>query len=117
MSFAQNKYVLDQHIISAGDNMMTLTSLLVYMSMCLWCCVGREILVDDTAVIMTHAKLCKGKCTNAQCTHSSHKSRKLKRSINKADARARALAGFKPVEDTQFKNILQHKMNKSGMDM
>ena len=56
-------------------------------------------------------------CTNVKCTHSSHKSRNVKRSVNKSDERARVLAGFKPKEDTQFKNILQQKMSNSGMDM
>ena len=74
-------------------------------------------MVDGTAVVMPHTKLCKRNCTNVKCTHSSHKSRNVKRSVNKSDERARVLAGFKPKEDTQFKNILQQKMSNSGMDM
>ena len=82
----------------------------------LWCCdVGHAVQVGKRRVMLSHAKVCDGECTNVKCNHRSHASRK-RRTMTTQQKKAALMAGFKPQEDIDFKNVLQQKLQQAGVD-
>ena len=90
----------------------------MYMSIILMLCSAKNIEVDGRVITLTHAQVCRGTCTVDRCTHRSHRTRKhKKRMVTPKEQRDAILAGFKPPTHVEFKDVLQKKLQKDGMDM
>ncbi len=98
---------------------------LVLMHMCCTCacacCSGKYHLIGKKRVMLSHTQVCEGKCTARSCTHRSHKPRKQTQattttSTMSARDKQALLAGFKPIDNAQFKQHVQQKMQEAGVD-
>jgi hypothetical protein len=76
---------------------------------------AHAVLVGKKRIMLSHAKVCDGECTNVKCNHRSHASRR-RRTMTTQQKRAALMAGFKPQEDIEFKNVLQQKLQQAGVD-
>ena len=80
------------------------------------CCdLAHAVQVGKNRVMLPHAKVCDGECTNVKCNHRSHASRK-RRTMTTQQIKAALMAGFKPQKDIDFKNVLQQKLQQAVVD-
>ena len=76
--------------------------------------IGVPVFYGKKRVMLSHPRVCEGECTNTKCTHQSHSSRKCARKLQ--TEKAKLMAGFKPKDEVQFKQILNKKLQQAGLD-
>lgn len=85
-------------------------------------CSEKRVWAITKYIDVPHSQLCEGECTSSTCTHRSHKSRqpkkqnKTQQQQQKQQHKKAILAGFKPNEDQEFKEMLKVKMEQAGVE-
>jgi hypothetical protein len=81
-------------------------------------CVGRYHMIGKNRVMLSHNQVCEKKCTIRSCSHRYHKKRSTSTTSTTATQHNNRaiLAGFKPEDNEQFKQQVQHKMQQAGLN-
>jgi hypothetical protein len=86
------------------------------IDMMLYIVIGVPVFYGKKRVMLSHPRVCEQECTNVKCAHQSHSSRKCIRKLTLQQEKAKLMAGFKPNDEVEFKQILKKKLQGAGMD-